>query len=279
MHSPDVHASVFTDEFFNSKTHDRGFRQRSIDDSYQGTPRRQCVDTDWQPTLQNVQEFVQDYQNRSEIYQDYDVVVVGSAIWDVVGSRHWWTSASMIRQSINETISALHEGLPSNITIVWKSSGWCNNCPWTPDENHMGRGDNYKVYAANQEAYNVIASINASNLFFLDWGREVLPRSLGADRLMSDDGNPYHYGLIPRLQLLQMLAAQLDEILAGGRKFVQSSKLMMKPAELPSDIFVSFELPSLIALVLIMVLLFCLPYCESKGKQQNGRRLKIRWHG
>jgi hypothetical protein len=55
-----------------------------------------------------------------------------------------------------------------------------------------------------------------------------------------------------------MLAAQLDERLAGGTTVVQSSKLMMKPAELASDIFVSMELPSSIGLVLVMVLLFVL---------------------
>jgi hypothetical protein len=55
-----------------------------------------------------------------------------------------------------------------------------------------------------------------------------------------------------------MLAAQLDERLAGGTKCVQSSKLMMKPAELPSDIVVSFELPLSIGLVLVMVLFFSL---------------------
>jgi hypothetical protein len=238
MHSPDVHDSDFTNEFFRTKKHDfSGFRQCSIDDSYQGLSHRHCVDTDWRPRLQNVQEFVQDYQsrsgnyqNRSDIYQDYDVVVVGSTIWDVVAGR----SASMIRQSINEIITALHEGLPSNITIIWKSSGWCHKCPWTPapDENEEKIVDNYKVYVANQAAENIIASINASNLLFLDWGREVLPRSLGSDRLMSNDGNPYHYGLIPRLQFLQMLAAQL-EMKFVQTKFVQSSKLMMKePAEL-----------------------------------------------
>jgi hypothetical protein len=179
-----------------------------------------------------------------------------------VGSSRWHTSASMVCHCINETISILLEGLPSNITIVWKSSGWCNNCPWTPDENKRGHdGDNYKMYAANQEVENIAASINARNLLFLDWGRKVLPRSLGMDRLISNDGNPYHYGLIPRLQLLQMLAIQLDdEILAGGTKVVQSDILV-----------VSLELPFLsipAGPVLMMVLLFCHKWPSKMTLQQ-----------
>ena len=47
---------------------------------------------------------------------------------------------------------------------------------------------------------------SSPNFVYLDWAREVLPRSIGVDKISSHDGNPYHYGLEPRLQFLRMLA-------------------------------------------------------------------------
>jgi hypothetical protein len=111
-----------------------------------------------------------------------------------------------MRQLINETIFDLARTVPPSVTVIWKSAGWCYNCEWTPDETKENRADNYKIYAANDQAKLSIQQLNASNFIYLDWAREVLPRSIGFDRLRSLDQNPYHYALAPRVQLLQMLA-------------------------------------------------------------------------
>ena len=110
---------------------------------------------------------------------------------------------------VNRTIFKLGTELPSSLLIVWKSSGWCYNCGWTPVDTKRNNGDNYKVFAVNDQAKKSIESMNLTNFVFLDWSREVLPRSLGSDRLISNDNNPYHYGYQPRLQFLQMLAEVL----------------------------------------------------------------------
>ena len=52
--------------------------------------------------------------------------------------------------------------------------------------------------------------MNLTNFIYLDWSREILPRSFGNERLRSNDRNPYHYGLQPRLQFLQMLSEVYD---------------------------------------------------------------------
>ena len=123
-HVSDVRDDIFTDEFFKKKTHDRGFQRRTIpqirtnnnssnnnnstisSQQFQNnitendTPIHQhrrsgCVDSDWRPLLRDVNEFVKDYKNQTGIYNPYSVVVVGSAIWDVVGSSRRVTSANV----------------------------------------------------------------------------------------------------------------------------------------------------------------------------------------
>ena len=119
-------------------------------------------------------------------------------------------NAIQIRQHINKTIHILHENVPDSVLIVWKSSGWCASCGWAGDEKVRGKANNYRIYAANDEAQKVIEHLGAPNLVYLDWGREILPRSIGNLRLASNDGNKFHYGLEARLQFLQMLTELYD---------------------------------------------------------------------
>ncbi|CAJ1947769.1 unnamed protein product [Cylindrotheca closterium] len=223
-HISDVKASVFTREYFMKKDHDRGFAKRTIEqiiednnnknnstiltESKIPSKRNGCIDTDWRPLLADVHDFCRDYTNQTQQidYSDYTKIVVGATVWDVVGNSRRKTSAQEIRQLINETIHDLARTVPSTVTIIWKSAGWCYDCKWTPDETLENRADNYKIYAANDQAQQSIQELNAPNFIYLDWAREVLPRSIGFNRLRSLDQNPYHYSLAPRVQLLQMLA-------------------------------------------------------------------------
>lgn len=221
-HIADIKSAVFPGEYFMQVKHDRGFGKRTIRAPYDmdnnstnsdesGAPAKRlgCVDTNWAPLLADVHEFCRNYTNPAteEIdYSEYTTIVVGATIWDVVGNSRRRTSAQEIRKLINETIHDLVQTVPPSVTIIWKSSGWCYDCSWTPDETKLNHADNYKIYAANDQAKLSIQEINASNLIYLDWAREVLPRSIGWTRLRSWDRNPYHYGLAPRLQFLQMLA-------------------------------------------------------------------------
>jgi hypothetical protein len=217
-HVPDVQNEVFTDEYFRKKTHDRGFQRRRFKLNHSLSKNNNskgmgCLDSDWRPLLADVNQFTQDYQNQtiSGRYNDYTAVVVGSTIWDVVGDRRRQTSAQEVRRLVNDTIMQINKSISSSALIVWKASGWCKDCPWSPKEDVLNNGDNYKIYAANDQAQKTIEALNSSNFVFVDWAREVLPRSLGIHRLSSNDGNPYHYRLEPRLQFLQMLCEVYDQ--------------------------------------------------------------------
>jgi len=205
-HAHDVREAVFTDEYFNSKKHDRGYKERFIDPT---NSTHGCLSTDWRPALEDVNAFAASFTNSTTLSK-HNVVVVGSTVWEVEGSSRIQRNAIQVRQHINETIHLLHENIPDTVLIVWRSSGWCANCGWAGDETVRGRGDNYRIYAANDEAHKVIEQLGAPNLVYLDWGREILPRSIGNLRLASGDGNKYHYGLQARLQFLQMLSELYD---------------------------------------------------------------------
>lgn len=286
-HISDVKDSVFTSEYFNQKKHDRGFKRRTIskkNDTVESSngARVGCIDTDWRPLLEDVNQFSIDYQNQTEVYDGYTTIVIGSTIWDVVGSSRRRTSAEQLRSLVNETIYTLATAIPPSIRVVWKSSGWCLDCTWTPDENKVNRGDNYKVYAANDQARQSIEAMNSSNFIYLDWAREILPRSLGTDRLRSTDRNPYHYGLAPRLQFLQMLAEVYDTTKAttvGSNKgYIASSATptttatIMCNRPIPDLFQLSIQARRLQSAVLLLLLgfMFLVPL------SRIGRKIRIR---
>jgi hypothetical protein len=284
-HTPDVHNDVFTNEFFNNGRHDRGFKKRHItvpqasSNETSSNGRTGCVDTDWRPLLEDVNSFVDDFGNKTDVYSDYSAVVLGSTIWDVVGSKHRHTSAKMVRHLVNETIFKLHNSLPQSVFIVWKGAGWCDNCPWTANEELKSRGNNYKIYAMNDQARTTIESLNSSNLIYLPWAREILPRSIGKDRLRSTDGNPYHYNLQPRLQFLQMLSEVYDKRADEGTSVnVQHPKIHKETMEFslqPSYLAQVPELSLIIVLLLTIVVLATPTMRRHKGKLTCEAVLKI----
>ena len=206
-HYHDVREDVFPHEYFGTKKHDRGYTEHFIEDPTNSTTHG-CLTTDWRPRLNDVNVFAKEFTNSTKLSK-HDVVVVGSTVWDVDTKRK--PNAIRIRQHINKTIHILHENVPDSVLIVWKSSGWCASCGWAGDEKVRGKANNYRIYAANDEAQKVIEHLGAPNLVYLDWGREILPRSIGNLRLASNDGNKFHYGLEARLQFLQMLTELYDD--------------------------------------------------------------------
>ena len=122
----------------------------------------------------------------------------------------------------------------------------------------MGRGDNYKVFAANDQARKSIQELNSTNIVYLDWAREVLPRSIGDSRLKSTDGNPYHYGLEPRLQFLQMLSEIYDHH--------QRKRAVTQLRSLPQSKFESSQLSQISISLVVLGLLVLFPFFRTKKK-------------
>ena len=192
------------DLFHKSKKHDRGFR--SLDG-----PSGGCIDIDWRPSLQDIESFAQDAHNATIPYRDYTLIVVGSNIWDTVTTISARNSARNVRHATTRAIQALASTRPDTLT-VWKTGGWTqDHCPLVRDENRRRRCLSDKIVAGNAQAMATIAALNNTHYAGLDWGREILPKSLGKRRLAASDNNPHHYGLAARIQFLQMLAGFLED--------------------------------------------------------------------
>ena len=219
---------------FAGKACDRGFRQLDLEGGG-------CIDIDWRPMLQDIEQFALDTYNASisERYRsNYTLIVAGSNIWDTVASRTIRTSVNDMRESTDRAIRALTKARPDPL-IVWKTGGWTQErCPLIHDENQKTRCTSDKILAGNAQARETIASLNntTQQVVVLDWAREILPRSLGSHRLSSNDRNPHHYGLAARIQFLQQLAGLLEE----------QQELQEPPKEDPKPVVTSgLDLPTL----------------------------------
>jgi hypothetical protein len=188
-----------------------------------------CVDTDWRPLLEDVDHWIDEFATTTN--NNYSVIVLSSTIWDVAGNSTRHPDIDTLQRLINNSIHHLHDrllvpssssftdssvntntttGTPMSTRIIWKSSGWA----WFG--NNAGRKNlayNFKIAECNYQAEQTIKQLNHPQLLYLDWGKEILPRSFGDDqRVKSNDGNPYHYGFEPRWVFWQMLANELVNI-------------------------------------------------------------------
>lgn len=91
----------------------------------------------------------------------------------------------------------------------------------------------------------MIKALDADNMVYLDWAPEILPRSIGEDRLLSPDGNPFHYGLLPRLQFIHLLSEVYE------RKNHQSAESNRKAVQGPGEVVV---IPSFYGLQVVCLL-------------------------
>jgi hypothetical protein len=202
----DIPTSIFTDKYFNSKQKDRGRMERPVPGA---TRSGSCLDFEWRPTLADLVNFTTDFVATPEIYDKYTLVIAGSAVWD--SCRQYRLDAPEVSRRTNSTINALQDLVvkkQKNFSVIWKTSGWAD----------ADDGTNDKIRAANEQAISSIEQIQKENppdishqLTYLDWGKHVYARSFSDRRILSGDGNPYHYGLEPRLVLLQMLSLELDK--------------------------------------------------------------------
>ena len=194
--SHDINETAF--DGMNQKYKDRGRKERVLEGGG-------CLDFEWRPTLPDMVNFTVDYDLQPELYGKYTLVVAGSVIWD--SCRQSRLKASQVENRTSLAIDALAETLvPKNVSWIWKTGGWCHNCR---------DATNAKVAAGNNMAMSKIQQMHRqqpstkNQITYVDWGKHVHARSILDSRILSGDNNPYHYGLEPRLVLLQMLSSAL----------------------------------------------------------------------
>eukprot|EP00980_Cylindrotheca_fusiformis_P005440 scaffold1161_cov70-Cylindrotheca_fusiformis.AAC.1 len=102
--------------------------------------------------------------------KNYSLMVASSGSWNYENNN---LTPDELVWEMNKTINHLYHSIPRSVLIIWKTSAWS----WHDDWNFLERNEtttrqkaaNYLVYLGNQVAKQIIDTINASNLVYVDF--------------------------------------------------------------------------------------------------------------
>jgi hypothetical protein len=148
----------------------------------------------------HVEHFFQS-EDTLNITQNMDLIVVALGIWEVL--RPWDCKADN-RTLENITAAAIHSVYQfersTHKRIIWRTSGYPDHGPTFSDA----------VTKINDMVMDMIDQTTDNTHFsYLNWGGAVQPRSKPGERIAGDV--KAHYGLEPRLVLIEMITNQLQE--------------------------------------------------------------------
>jgi hypothetical protein len=149
---------------------------------------------------------------KKEITKDYSLLIVSLGVWETVRKNDCTDKNNTSISFPNSTYESLTKALDDlcrlqgpSLAVVWRTSGFQDN----------DIAGNVYLEDINERSMGHIDSFNEanrgnSNITYVDWGTEVLPRSNGVERIKGDI-RP-HYGLEARLLFLQLLMNELNPI-------------------------------------------------------------------
>jgi hypothetical protein len=150
----------------------------------------------------HVENFFQS-EDTLNITQDMDLIVVALGIWEIMRP---WDCKAPNRTLDNITTAAIHNVYEferaSQKRVIWRTSGYPEHGPALTDA----------VTKMNEMVMDMIdqtTGVDNTQFSYLDWGGAVQPRSKPGERIVGD--LKAHYGLEPRLVLIEMITNQLQE--------------------------------------------------------------------
>eukprot|EP00980_Cylindrotheca_fusiformis_P007407 scaffold1527_cov107-Cylindrotheca_fusiformis.AAC.2 len=177
------------------RTSPRGFYKKKCEP---GT-----IDSVWAPRYEGLLRYKYD--------KEYTIIVTGIGAW--VNSDY---SPNEVMRKVNQSIHHIHKVVPKSTIVIWRSGTWNLGSPWNyVRSNEMVTSkSNYLMHCSNQAAKETINNINADNLFYIDWAKEILPYSFSQripTNMMAedDDHSAWHVGPKARALLLQMIASDV----------------------------------------------------------------------
>jgi len=136
----------------------------------------------------------------STITQHIDLIIVSIGIWDGLG-RCGKRPQEKLFASLDETMAGLNTlQAKRGTTFVWRTSGFSDDAHTFQNIPPMNRHamDRIDQYAMEYQKRGI-----QSNFTYVNWGGAIEPRSRSPERIQGDI-KP-HYGLEPRLVLVQMI--------------------------------------------------------------------------
>lgn len=119
------------------------------------------------------------------------------------------------RELIQTMIHRLHNQIPQDVLLVWKTSPWARFGEWRElkgNETYEAKsGNNYMIHLGNQIAKDTILAINSPSRILIDYSTEIAPYSFEQRQRMhmeaeNNDWVQWHMGSKARALYLQMLA-------------------------------------------------------------------------
>ncbi|KAI2505790.1 hypothetical protein MHU86_8652 [Fragilaria crotonensis] len=159
----------------------------------------------------DVQDFLRNEMNLSHSPRtnilEFDVIIIAIGVWELV--REWdCRRDGMIDRPTRVTAllqTCLEFTQQTGIPIVFRTSGYQAQANEVQIRNHK-----HDAGVINNAAMDFVDSLQGqSGLTYIDWGGAILERSFGPDRIEGDI--KAHYGVEPRLVLMQMLTNHLVE--------------------------------------------------------------------
>ena len=145
---------------------------------------------------------------------DFDLIIVSVGIWHQMKPKHCPMQNETIYEVVYDITRLMNEltTIQPRLKILWRTSGWAQKRPVSTQliVQHVNNAIMESVDKSNSE-HN-----NKDRISYVDWGGAIAPRSYGIDRIKGD--MVAHYGVEPRLVLIQMIANQL-----GTMDFTSSS--------------------------------------------------------
>ena len=145
--------------------------------------------------------------NHGNIEQRYDILVVGTGVWEAV--RPWDCEWKGSRANLNHTdwiLDELSKVASPSLHVIVRTLGFSSD--------HDGDAE---VMAMNSRIREFISS--QPHMTCVDWGTQVFPRSFVPNRINGDI--PLHYGFQARFLFAHMLTHTLLLIQAEGKLFEQ----------------------------------------------------------
>ncbi|KAI2505791.1 hypothetical protein MHU86_8653 [Fragilaria crotonensis] len=159
----------------------------------------------------DVQKFLRNEMNLSHSPRtnilEFDLIIIAIGIWDLVRELDCRGGGKIDRPTRITGLlqTCLEFTQQTGIPIVFRTSGY--QAQTNEDEKRQHIQD---ALIMNSVAMDFVDSLQGqSGLTYIDWGGAILERSFGPERITGD--LDAHYGVEPRLVLMQMLTNHLVE--------------------------------------------------------------------
>jgi len=138
-------------------------------------------------------------EERRLLAKEYDAVIISMGIWEVVRPSACFKSTRTLEQRVDDMLYMMKHISSPQLHIIWKTIGSAGQNT-TEKINDIAR--RWFLEQQDNDEHNL------AYMHLVDWGKQILPRSVGANRIHGD--LKPHWGVEARTLSIQMITHILD---------------------------------------------------------------------